>query len=253
MFKATLADMNLLRDPITSIAELIDEGVFKVRKDGISFIAADRAMVSVVDFFIAASAFEKYEVDAEQIIGLNIPNFLSIIKRAGTGDKISFELKGAKLQVSIEGASKRRFHVPILDLGAEEIPPVGQLEFKSKVQLKSDVFQNGINDAEIIGDSIILETTPSRFGMIAEGDVSKAELELAKGDASLIELSVPSEVKADVKARYALDYLKKMVKAAKLSDSITIEHGPDYPMRMILTSGDKVRISYILAPRVTEE
>ncbi len=248
MFKATLADTNLLRDPMTSIAELIDEGVFKVKKDGISFIAADRAMVSVVDFFIAASAFEKYEVDTEQMIGLNIPNFLSIIKRAGTGDKISFELKGAKLQVAIEGASKRRFHIPLLDLGSEEIPPVGQLEFKSKVQLKSDVFQNGINDAEIIGDSIILETTPSSFGMIAEGDVSKAELELAKGDASLIELSVPS----GAKARYALDYLKKMVKAAKLSDSITIEHGPDYPMRMVFTAGDKVRLSFILAPRVQD-
>jgi len=248
MFKATLAETNLLRDPMVSIAEIIDEGLFKVGKNGISFIAADRAMVSVVDFFIAASAFEKYEVDAEQMIGLNIPNFLSVIKRAGTGDKISFELKGAKLQVLIEGASKRRFLVPLLDLSKEEIPPVGQLEFKSKVQLKSDVLQSGISDAELIGDSVILEATPERFGMIAEGDVSKAELELTKGDASLIELSVPNKVKS----RYALGYLKKMAKAAKLSDSVTIEHGTDYPMRIVFKAGDKVRLSYILAPRVQD-
>lgn len=249
MFKATLTETNLLRDSIASIAEIIDEGLFKVRKDGISFIAADRAMVSVVDFFIAAQAFEKYEVDAEQLIGLNIPNFLSVIKRAGTGDKLSFELKDAKLQVVIEGASKRRFLVPLLDLSVEEIPPVNQLEFKSKVQLKSDVLQSGISDAEIIGDSIILEATPERFGMIADGDVSKAELELTKDNASLIELSVPSEMKA----RYALDYLKKMAKAAKLSDSVTIEHGQDYPMRISFAAGDKVRLSFILAPRVTED
>lgn len=249
MFKATLEETNLMRDSIASIAEIIDEGIFKVRKDGISFIAADRAMVSVVDFFIAASAFEKYEVDTEQLIGLNIPNFLSVIKRAGTGDKISFELKDAKLHVTIEGASKRRFVVPLLELSAEEIPPVNQLEFKSKVQLKSAVLQSGIIDAEIIGDSIILQATPDCFRMIAEGDVSKAELELTKGDASLIELSVPSEVKA----RYALDYLKKMAKAAKLSDSVTIEHGTDYPMRIGFAAGDKVRLSFILAPRVTDD
>lgn len=249
VFKATLADVNLLRDPLTSIAEIIDEGIFKVKKDGISFIAADRAMVSVVDFFLAAQAFEKYEADAEQNIGLNIPNLLSVIRRAGTGDKISFELKDAKLQVLIEGTSKRRFLIPLLDLGSEEIPPVSQLEFKSKVQLKSDVLQNGINDAEIIGDSVILEVTPTRFGMVAEGDVSKAELELEKGNEALIELTASSEIKA----RYALDYLKKMAKAAKLSDSVTIEHGTDYPMRITFASGDKVKLSFVVAPRVTED
>jgi proliferating cell nuclear antigen len=249
MFKTTLSEINLLRDPITSIAEIIDEGLFKVDKKGISFVASDRAMVSVVDFFISSSAFDNYEVDKEQMMGLNIPNLLSIIKRAGTGDKISFYLKDAKLQVVIEGASKRRFSVPLLDIREEEIPPVDKLEFSSKIQLKSDVLQNGVNDAEIIGDSVILETTPERFGMIAEGDLSKAELELSKGDESLVELSSSSTSKS----RYALDYLKKMVKAAKLSDSVTIEHGTDYPMRLMFKAGDKVKLSYILAPRVTDE
>lgn len=249
MFKATLADVNLLRDAVVAIAEIIDEGIFKITKDGISFVAADRAMVAVVDFFLAASAFEKYEVDAEQKIGLNIMNFLSVVKRAGTGDKINFDLKGAKLQILIEGASKRRFLVPLLDIGDEEIPPVNQLEFKSKVRMKSAILQNGISDAEIIGDSVILETTPTRFGMIAEGDVSKAELELEKGNEALIELSAAS----DIKARYSLEYLKKMAKAARLSDSVTIEHGPDYPLRMAFAAGDKARISFIIAPRVTED
>ncbi len=249
MFKATLADVNLLRDSVSAISEIIDEGVFKITKDGISFIAADRAMVAVVDFFLSASAFEKYEVDSEQKIGLNIMNFLSVIKRAGTGDKISFDLKDAKLQITIEGKSKRRFLVPLLDIGDEEIPPIDQLEFKSKVRMSSDILQNGISDAEIIADSVILETSPTHFGMIADGDVSKAELELEKGNETLIELKSASTMRA----RYSLEYLKKMAKAAKLSDSVTIEHGTDYPLRMAFAAGDKARISFILAPRVTEE
>jgi len=249
MFKATLADVNLLRDAVASISEIIDEGIFKITKDGISFIAADRAMVAVVDLFIAASAFEKYEVDAENKIGLNIMNFLSVIKRAGSGDKITFDLKESKFNIFIEGASKRRFLVPLLDLGDEEIPPVNQLEFKSKVKLNSGIFQSGVNDAEIIADSVILEITPTRFGMMAEGDVSKAELELEKGNAALVELDAGSTMKA----RYSLEYLKKIIKASKLSDSVTIEHGTDYPMRIAFAAGDKARISFILAPRVTED
>lgn len=249
MFKATLADVRLLRDSIASIAEIIDEGIFKITKDGISFIASDRAMVAVVDFFIAASAFENYEVDTPQSIGLNIVNFLSVIKRAGTRDKITLELKGAKLEMLIEGASKRRFTVPLLNISEEEIPPVDQLEFKSKVQMNSAVLQNGINDAEIIADSVILETTPTRFGMIAEGDVSKTELELEKGNEALIELRAAE----NMRARYSLEYIKKMAKAAKISDNVTIEHGTDYPMRIGFAAGNKARISFILAPRVTED
>jgi proliferating cell nuclear antigen PCNA len=249
MFKATLAEVPLLRDSIATIAEIIDEGVFQITQKGIGFVAADRAMVAVVDFFIAAEAFEKYELDADQKIGLNIMNFLSVIKRAGTKDKITFEMQGAKLNVLIEGASKRKFVVPLLDLGDEEIPPVDQLTFKSKAQMKSGVLKSGIDDADIIGDSVIVQITPTAFGMISEGDVSKAELELEKGDDALMEIHAAT----GVKSRYSLEYLKKMVKAAKLSDLVTVEHGPDYPLRMMFAASDKARISFILAPRVQDE
>jgi len=252
MFKATLADVALMRDPLAAIGEIIDEGVFNAGKDGLRFVAADRAMVAVVDFQLMPAAFEKYEVAAEggkeQKLGLNITNLLSVLKRAGSGDKISMELTGAKMQVMIEGASKRRFVVPLLDLGEEEIPPVDQLEFKSKAQIRSDVLLNGINDAEIIADSIIFETTPTKFLMLAEGDVSRAELELEKGNDALIELNVQGATRA----RYALDYLKKIVKAAKITDSVTIEYGEDYPMRLSFAAGDKARIRFVLAPRVVE-
>jgi proliferating cell nuclear antigen PCNA len=248
MFKATLADVSLLRDSVATIAEIIDEGIFKITKKGISFIAADRAMVAVVDIFIAASAFEKYHIDVEQNMGINIMTFLSVIKRAGTSDKITLDLQGAKLNVLIEGASKRRFVVPLLNLSDEEIPPVDQLTFKTKAQMKSDVLKSGISDAEIIGDSVILQTTPTMFGMIAEGDVSKAELELEKGNEALLKIQAAT----GVKSRYSLEYLKKMVKAAKLSDSVTIEQGTDYPLRMVFVAGNKARMSFILAPRVQD-
>lgn len=249
MFKTTLSEVNLLKDPISSMAEIIDEGLFKVTKEGISFVASDRAMVSVVDFFISSSAFEKYEIDNDQMIGLNVANLLSVIKRAGNGDKITLEVVDSKLQIFIEGSSKRKFMVPMLEIREEEIPPVDKLEFASKVELKSDVLQNGVSDAEIIGDSVILGTSPTKFLMTAEGDLNRAELELSKGDDSLLDISSSG----DSKSRYALDYLKKMVKASKLSDSVIVEHGTDYPLRLVFKSGDKVRLSYILAPRVTDE
>lgn len=249
MFKATLAEAHWLTDSIATIGELIDEGVFKIAKDGISLIAADRALVAVVDFKISSSAFEKYDLDKETQIGLNVTNLLSIMKRASAEDKLSLNLIDSKLEIVLEGASKRRFHLPLLDLGQEEVPPIDQLEFKAIAELKPEVIQYGIADADVVSDSVLFEASGSSFGMRAEGDISSAQLELEKGNSNLVNLKTEEEVKA----RYPLDYLKKMIKAAKLADLVTLQWGQDYPMKMSFKSGDKVSLSFVVAPRVSEE
>ncbi len=248
MFKSRLTEPSLFINSIATIGELIDEGIFKLEKDGISFIAADRAMVAVVDFRISSSAFEKYELDEEQSIGLNITNFLSVLKRCSSGDKLSLTLQDNKLEVLMENSSKRKFVVPLLDLSREEVPPIDQLEFTAKAIVKPDVIQSGIEDAEIIADAVLFETSGNKFTMKAEGDVSKAELELEKGNEALIDLKADG----DIKSRYPLEYLKKMIKASKIADSVSIQFGQDYPMKLEFKAGDKASLTMILAPRVSE-
>jgi proliferating cell nuclear antigen len=248
MFKATLAEAHWLTDSVATIGELIDEGVFKIAKDGITFTAADRALVAVVDFKISSSLFEKYELDKEMQIGLNITNLLSVMKRASADDKLSLNLSESKLEIVLENDSKRRFHLPLLDLGQEEVPPIDQLEFKAIAELKPEVIQYGIADADVVSDSVLFEAGDNKFGMRAEGDISSAQLELEKGNSALINLKSDKEVQA----RYPLDYLKKMIKAAKLAESVTLQWGQDYPMKMSFKSGDKLQLSFVIAPRVSE-
>ncbi len=79
--------------------------------------------------------------------------------------------------------------------------------------------------------------------------MSKSELELAKGESALMSLDTADETKS----RYPLDYLKKMVKAAKISDTVIVQFGQDYPMKLSFKSGDKASLQFVLAPRVSEE
>lgn len=249
MFQATITETGLVINCISSIAELIDEAVFKITKKGIGLIATDRAMVAVVDLAISANAFEKYDTDKDYAIGLNIGNFLSVLKRAGVNDKITFNLQKDKFEIIMENSSRRRFLIPLLDLSQEEVPPVEQLEFSSKVQIKPDVLQSGIEDAEVVADSVLFEASPEKFEMRAEGDVSQTQLELEKGNEALISLKTTEKVRS----RYPLDYLKKMIKGAKIADAVSIDWGQDFPMRLGFKTADKVSLTFILAPRVTEE
>ena len=248
MFRATLKEVSLLVNSISTIAELIDEGIFKLSKDGISLLASDRAMVAAVDFKLSSSVFEEYEIDKEQSIGLDIPNFLSVLKRASAKDKATFNLQDSKLEIVLENSSRRRFVLPLLELSQEEVPRIDQLEFSTRAKINSDVLESGIEDAEVVADSVVFEASPSRFVMKAEGDISSTQLELEKGNEALDELKVAGSVKA----RYPLDYLKKMIKAAKLSDSVLLEWAQDYPLKMSFEVEGKLKLDFVLAPRVEE-
>jgi proliferating cell nuclear antigen len=244
-----MTDSSLLRDSISTIGELIDEGIFKADKNGLGLIAADRAMVAVIDLKLPATIFDEFKVDKEQNIAINLTNLVSVLKRVGVNEKLEIELKDNRLEITMRNSSTRKFTVPLLDINQEEIPPINQLDFKAKVKIKSDVLKSGIEDADIVSDSVVLEASKEGFSMKAAGDISSTELSLEKGDKALLDLSVTEPVKS----RYPLDYLKKMIKAAKLSNETNIRWSKDYPMRMDFSSVDKVSLGFILAPRVSEE
>lgn len=248
-FKITLSDTDLLLNSVPIIAEIIDEGVFRVNQNGLSLLSPDRTMVAVVDFQLLSSAFEEFKVEKETLLGLNLANLVAVLKRVRSGDKLTLQMgEKSRLEIIVEGNGRRRFELPLLDIKTEK-PPIEQLNFPGKIELETKVLEDGIADADVVSDSVVLEAGADTFRMRAKGDVSSAELELKKGDNGLLNITAQSSIKA----RYPLEYLKKMVKASKLSKQAIIEFGTDYPMRIEFKAIDKVILKFVLAPRIESE
>jgi len=250
MFKAVTKDSKLLRDSIDTISQLIDDGLFKLKKEGIELMAADRAMVSFVDFKLRSSSFDEYECDREISIGLNLLNFLTVLKRANINDKLTLELneKENKLVVILEGDSRRKFAIPLIEISREDMPQIDQLKFSASAEVRADILEQGITDADIIADSVLIELSPENLRMSAEGNSSRAELNLEKGNDALFELNA----KEIVNSRYSLEYLKKMIKGSRLAEKVKLMIGKDFPLK-IEFKGDNALLSMVLAPRVAEE
>ena len=251
MFKAVTKEPKLLKDSIDIISQLIDDGLFNFRKNGIELSAADRTMVSFIDFKLKSSAFEKYVCDKDVNVGVNLLNFLTVLKRANIDDKLTLSLdeKENKLEILLEGNSVRRFALPLLQISKRETPDVDQLlkKFSADAEVSSSILEQGINDADIIADSVIIELSPDKLRMYAEGNSSKSELKLFKGTDTLTKLNS----KEIVSARYSLDYLKKMIKGSRISDKVKMMLGEDFPLRLVFEN-DNTFLGLILAPRVAE-
>ena len=248
MFVATLSNVKVLKDSIDTIAQIIDEGNFRIRPSGIELMAADRAMVAVVDFKMDAEAFDSYSCDKETAAGLNMINFLTILKRAGSDDKLTLKLNEGRMEILLEGNSRRRFAMPLIDITAEDVPSVAQFEFPASAEISGDIIAKGIDDADIVADSVIMEVDENSLKMFAEGGSSKAELNLDKASPALLSITAPQAVRS----RYPLDYLKKIMRASKLAANAKIQLGRDYPLRIDF-NGEKSKLGFVLAPRVSEE
>ncbi len=247
MFEARLNDVSLLRDSIATISELIDETELHITKEGIKMISADRAVVAVVDFFLSSEAFDEYKHDKDARIGINLLSFLQILRRAGVNDALQMKLLDNRLELVLKGGSTRRFTLPLIDISKEETPPLDKLEFPTTMRINSEILNSGIEDAELVTDSIVFTLSNDQFMMKADSDSSSAQLELVPGS----ELDI-TQLKEPVRARYSLDYLKKIFKARKLAEEALIGMATDYPMKIQFDVEGKMQLTFILAPRVEE-
>jgi proliferating cell nuclear antigen len=247
-FEAKTDNVALLRDSIATVAELIDETELHIKEYGLQMIAADRAVVVVVDFFMSRNIFNEYKYQEDTRIGVNLQNLLQILKRANDDDVLTLKLLDNKIDITLRGQSTRKFVLPLIDISREETPPLDKLDFSSSIVMNSDVLSSGIEDAELLTDSVIFTVTKDHLTLKGESDSSFTQLDLVKGEGGfrVIDMGEP------VRARYSLDYLKKIIRAKKFSPDVKLSMANDYPMKMQFEAPGKIQLGFILAPRVEE-
>lgn len=251
MFKAEIEEVGLLKDSMKTISDLISEGLFQLTDEGVKLVAADPAMVGLVDFRLEKDVFETYEIDEEQKVGLNIENFYSILRRANSGDTITLEVDedSSKFKITMENSSIRDFSLPILNLSEDDIPSVGDLDqFTFNAELDTSVLEGAIKDAMVVSDAVTITADGSSLQISAEGDQSGVDFTVQEGAEGVHEMSG-----SDARSMFSLDYLSKMIGAKKLSDIVTVKLGQDFPMRMEFIRPDEVELNFVLAPRIEEE
>jgi len=109
----------VLSKGIEIISELVTEVRIKVNEFGLSITAMDPANVSLVGFKIPKSAFTQFEAGNE-VLGVNLDNLKSILKRCGSKSTLVLEKKENTLELSIQDRVRRNFVLALIDIEAEE-------------------------------------------------------------------------------------------------------------------------------------
>ena len=247
--RLTLAEPKYLKESISIISDLVNEARFKINKDAIELVAMDPANVAMVIFRLLSSCFTEYDVKKDVEIGINLSNLKQILRRANPNDTLSLELDpNNKLKITLKGVSNRTFSLPIIELEEKE-QKIPDLKFPVTIKIVPSLLNEAVEDADIVAESVSFIGKPGKFTIYAEGDLSQAKIDINESDSTKINI----EGQDTIKAKYSIEYLKKMVNSSKLADDLTIQFNKDYPLKLDYKTVDKVMLSFILAPRVENE
>ncbi|MAG45799.1 MAG: proliferating cell nuclear antigen (pcna) [Nanoarchaeota archaeon] len=246
--KLTLAEPRLLKEPVSILSDLVNDVSFKVDNEKLEIVATDPANVVMVVFKLLSSAFIEYEVGSSEVISISLDNLNQILRRLKGNDTLSLELdkEKNKLKINMSGDSSRTFNLNLIELEDKD-QNIPELSFKSKVVTNSKMIEDAIEDVGIVAESVSLGLDKEKMMIRGEGNLSNAHVELNKNEDTEI------ETENEIISKYSIEYLKKLIRGGKLSDKVVLEWADDYPLRLEYNVIDKLALSFILAPRVSDE
>ena len=241
-----IMDGNMLKAITRAMTALVSEARWHFKEEGFHSRAVDPANVAMVIVDVSRENMEAYTIDEEKVVGVDVNRIFDIAKNLKRNELV-------ELQVEDETMLKVKFgsveySVSLIDPSAiRKEPKIPKLDLPAKIVLDAGEFKKAIKAADKVSDHVVFRSDETGFYIEAEGDVDKITFHMS--EAELIEFN-----KAEARSMFSLEYLKEFCKVAGPGDLLTIHLGTNYPARLVFEVADgKVRVEYILAPRIEAE
>jgi proliferating cell nuclear antigen len=233
----------ILKTISRAIVALVSECRIHFLNKGLHSRAVDPSNVAMVIVDVPKESMESYRVDEEKVIGVDMNRIFEISKTMTVKDLVELSVQDeTNLRIKF-GAVE--YNLALIDPSAiRKEPKIPELNLPAKIVLDAKEFKRAISASEKISENVILKSDKNSFTIEAKGDVEKITFTMTGSE--LIEFNG-----GEARSMFSLDYLKEFCKIAGAGDLLTIYLGTNYPGRFSFELvGGKVRVEYILAPRV---
>jgi proliferating cell nuclear antigen PCNA len=246
--KVTFPQAKEIKNILPTIVSFLSEGTFKANKDGIFLSSLDPANVAVILLDMYPNMFTEYDIQEEEKFTINLEDLKKIMTKVALKSQISWEIdkEKNKFVLTVYGKAKKIFTLPLIE-SEGSFMDLPNLELPVKVEMDSKAFYDIIESAKVIADEIKIVADPEgpKVSFIAEGELKDMRIDLTPQDESVLSMEVPSKAMT----RYSIDYLYKLSKVARISDTLTFKLDSGKPIWIDYKSTDKFKFGFVLAPR----
>ncbi len=236
----------VLKTITRAVVALVSEARMHFLDKGLHSRAVDPANVAMVIVDVPKDSFEVYKIDEEKTIGVDMDRVFDISKSISSKDLVEFSVQDeSTLRIKFGSVE---YKVSLIDPSAiRKEPKIPELELPAKIVLDAGEFKKAIAAADKISDHVVFRSDRDGFRIEAKGDVDSIMFQMSETE--LIEFNG-----GEGRSMFSVDYLKEFCKVASSGDLLTIHLGTNYPVRLVFELvGGKVKVEYILAPRIEAE
>ena len=259
MFEARLAQAALLKKLIEALKDLVTDANWDANEQGLSLQAMDSSHVSLVALLLRADGFDKFRVDKNLALGINLASMAKVLKCASNNDTVTLRADDSADTISFVFEDEKSekvsdFELKLMDIDGEFLG-IPETDYNASITMPSAEFSKICRDLTIIGDSVVIAATKEGVKFSVTGDMGTGNVLVKQGGAvaddpasgTTIELSEP------VTLTFALRYLNFFTRATSLSDQVKLSMSPDVPLVVEYKVGEFGYIRYYLAPKIAEE
>ena len=219
-----------------SLSELTNEARLQFNETGLKIIELCPANVSLTEVVLNKEMFIQYELSKNEVFGIDVMNFLKIIKDLKKSD-ITITNTETSLILEYNGFKSE---IPLIEIETEQ-KTIPNLEFNTEIKINSKTLKEILKTLcslsesvkiEKIGDKVIFSSDKTQSVLYNDMEV------LIKGENCL--------------SRYSSEYLTKFIKN-QISENVILRLGTDMPLSFEYEVKNFFSIKYILAPRVEYE
>ncbi len=233
-----------------AIKTLVEEATFEASNEALIFRAMDPSHIALVDLSWPAVAFERFECDKPFKFSVRVEDFVKLIGRSDTKDSVEISsTEEDALIFKLMNGYKREFKVHLIE-SVTATAPLPKLEFDAKAQMSKNVFEKVLSDISVVADQVTIHASKEAVSFAGKSDIGAASVQLEKGGADVLDLTVTQESKAT----YSVDYLSSISKAVgSASDTVIFSFSAKKPILLEWKLNEHgTIIRYFLAPRIAE-
>lgn len=258
MLEGKFEEAALLKKVVEAIKDCVKKCNFNCSEHGITVQAVDDSRVLLVSLLIGQTSFSEYRCDRDVTLGIDLESFSKIIKSANNEDFLTLLAEDSPDQIMaiLEEKQKEKiseYSLKLMDIDSEFLQ-IDDMEYDAVVNMPNSDFAKLVRDLKNLSESLRVVVTKDSVKFTSEGDSGSGSVILKpytnlKNERESVTISLDDPVDLT----FGLKYLNDIVKAATLSDVITIKLADKTPalFEFKMQSGGYLR--FYLAPKFDDD
>ena len=237
-----------LHEYIGIIKTLVDEAIIDARTDGLHGRIVDSAHIAIIEINLPKSAFEKYELEHDENIGLDLEKIIDKSLRKIQPEQIISMQTAAKNPTTSYIIFKDRniaYTFEQKDTNGITRPKVPSLNLPAWAVMPVDELKRACKAASDISDNVILKIGPEGFVLSAEGVDDEIEYK-----PPLASTEFGSEGKT-YKSMFPIKYFGSLIAAIPNSQKqVKLYLYNDFPVKIEYNLSNGSSVMCLIAPRI---